>query len=179
MKKLVLFSLAFSLLAISFAQTNKCLEGREMKPVKMDRVLAPDFTITDTDGHTFNLYTTLNEGKTVFLDFFFTTCGYCIQYSPIIEQVYQNHGAGTGDIVFWGLSDRDNNTSINTYKTAHNVGNLCAGTEGGGNTATTLYSSNFTFTGWPTYSIICPDKTVSWDVKAFVDATPISGPAWI
>jgi hypothetical protein len=32
-----------------------------------------DFTITDTDGNTWNLYQQLDAGKTVFLDLFFST----------------------------------------------------------------------------------------------------------
>lgn len=32
-----------------------------------------DFTITDSDGVTWNLYEQLDAGKTVFLDLFFTT----------------------------------------------------------------------------------------------------------
>lgn len=32
-----------------------------------------DFTITDSDGVTWNLYEQLDSGKTVFLDLFFTT----------------------------------------------------------------------------------------------------------
>ena len=32
-----------------------------------------DFTITDSDGVTWNLYESLGEGKTVFIDLFFTT----------------------------------------------------------------------------------------------------------
>ena len=34
---------------------------------------AVDFTVTDTDGNTHNLFTYLNDGKYVCLDFFFTT----------------------------------------------------------------------------------------------------------
>jgi hypothetical protein len=32
-----------------------------------------DFTITDSDGNTWNLYQHLNAGKTVFIDLFFST----------------------------------------------------------------------------------------------------------
>jgi cytochrome oxidase Cu insertion factor (SCO1/SenC/PrrC family) len=32
-----------------------------------------DFTVTDSDGNTWNLYDLLDQGKTVFLDLFFTT----------------------------------------------------------------------------------------------------------
>ncbi len=35
--------------------------------------LCGDFTITDSDGVTWNLYDMLDEGRTVFLDLFFTT----------------------------------------------------------------------------------------------------------
>ncbi|NPD46403.1 MULTISPECIES: hypothetical protein [unclassified Lentimicrobium] len=34
---------------------------------------AVDFTATDTEGHTWNLFDLLDEGKYVVIDFFFTT----------------------------------------------------------------------------------------------------------
>ena len=64
---------------------------------------AGDFTITTTDGITRNLYNTLDSGKTVFVDLFYTTCYYCQLYSPVIEEIYQNKGAGQEDIEFWGI----------------------------------------------------------------------------
>ena len=33
---------------------------------------AVDFTVTDTDGHTWNLFDELAEGRYVLIDFFFT-----------------------------------------------------------------------------------------------------------
>ncbi len=123
-----------------------------------------DFTITDTDGNELNLYATLNQGKTVLLDLFYTTCGYCIQYSPIIEQVYQMTGAGQGDVLFWGISPQDNNAQINAYKIAHNVSNPCAGTQGNGPNAITIINTGQNFTGYPTYIVVCPDKNMQYDV---------------
>ena len=38
-----------------------------------EKAIAPDFTVTFTDGRVANLYDTLNAGNTVLLDFFFTT----------------------------------------------------------------------------------------------------------
>lgn len=34
---------------------------------------AVDFTVTDTEGHTWNLFDELADGKYVLVDFFFTT----------------------------------------------------------------------------------------------------------
>ena len=74
-----------------------------------------------------------------------------------------NHGSGSGNIKYWGISDRDNNATINTYKTTYGVTHPCAGTAGGGyNIIYTTYGS-FNFLGFPTYSVICPNKTISWD----------------
>lgn len=127
---------------------------------------APDFTITTTDGVQRNLYQTLGQGNAVVLDFFFPTCSYCIQYAPVIEQAYINKGKGNGNIKFWGIDDRANNTTVNNYKQQHNVSNPCAsGTQGGGKAATDLYTQSFQFSGWPTYAVICPDKTLHWDVN--------------
>ena len=39
---------------------------------------APDFTVTDTHGEEHNLYSYLENGKVVVLDFFYTTCTPCI-----------------------------------------------------------------------------------------------------
>ena len=129
---------------------------------------ASDFTITTTDGVEHKLYATLSTNKTIMLDFFFTTCGFCIQYAPIIDAAYVDHGSGSGNFDIWGI-DRDNsNANVATYRTSNGVTNPCAsGAEGGAAAVTTTYSSGTfgTFTGWPTYSIVCPDKHVFWDVN--------------
>lgn len=60
MKKLLRFALvivAALTMSTSFAQTNL--------------TTAVDFTVTDTEGHTYNLFDILAEGKHVLIDFFF------------------------------------------------------------------------------------------------------------
>ncbi|MEI6122753.1 MAG: T9SS type A sorting domain-containing protein [Bacteroidota bacterium] len=131
----------------------------------------PNFSLTFTDASHVHLHQTLAAGKSVLLDFFFVGCSYCQTYAPIIDQSYVAHGAGTGNILFWGISDRDANAAITTYKNSYGVTNPCAGTAGNGDSVTTMVEGLFTFTGWPTYSIICPDRTVHWDVNYPPSAT--------
>ncbi|MBN3035109.1 MAG: redoxin domain-containing protein [Bacteroidales bacterium] len=123
-----------------------------------------DFTITDSEGVTWNLYQSLDQGKTVFLDLFFTTCSYCQLYAPIIEQIYQNTGAGQGNVLMWGLSPQDNNTQINNYKTQYGITNPCAGNQGGGPAAINIVKEGQVFLGYPTYCIVCPDRTLYFDI---------------
>ncbi len=64
----------------------------------------------------------------------------------------------------WGISPSDNNAQINAYKAAYGIGNPCAGTQGGGPAAIDIVNSGQPFIGYPTYIVICPDKTVYYDV---------------
>lgn len=124
-----------------------------------------DFTITTTDGIERNLYNTLDSGKTVFIDLFYTTCSWCQFYSPVIEEIYQNTGAGQGDIEFWGISNNlfDTNNVIDQYKLDYNISNPCAGPWGGGTTAFSIIVNGQNFLGFPTYCVICPDRTLYFD----------------
>jgi peroxiredoxin len=125
----------------------------------------PDFTVTDSDGNTLSLYSTLASGKTIMLDFFFTTCPPCIANADNIEHIYQEFGAGSGNFDIWGINDRNSNAEINAYKSQYGVTNPCvSGTEGGGNAVVNSYSSSYNFTGFPTYAVICADQSVTWDI---------------
>lgn len=167
MRNLTLLLISIMWASIPMAQVNnspRCVlpDQKIVSPNNIKTELA-DFTITDTEGNVLNLYETLAEGKTVFLDLFFTTCGYCISYTPIIEEIYQNYGAGEGDVVFWAISPSDGNAAIETYKETHNVTNPCAGTDGGGPAAIDLITAGQNFLGYPTYCVVCPDKTLHFD----------------
>ena len=50
-----------------------------------------DFTMTATDGTTYNLYEQLDQGKTIVLDFFSTTCGTCQTSVPALENAWNEH----------------------------------------------------------------------------------------
>lgn len=81
MKKLTIlvFILAFSFAGfsqtISFSDDGRCVidDGQKKTTLVQARDEIGDFTITDSEGITWNLYDLLGQGKTVFLDLFFST----------------------------------------------------------------------------------------------------------
>ena len=130
---------------------------------------APDFTITDSQGNEHILYADyLDQGKTVLVEIFFTTCPPCIALAPFFEDFYQEWGAGEHDVEFFTLSDKsfDHDVNINTYKSTYGMTFPGAGVDGGSLQAVQPYKANTfgQFTGTPTFIVIAPDGTVNFDV---------------
>lgn len=125
----------------------------------------PDFTLYDLDSNAWNLYSLLGNGKTVLLDFFFAACVPCQTYTPEIEQLYADYGSGTSDLIVLGISDRDNNATLSTFVSDYNVSYPVGGTMGTGNLITVDYSNWFSFSGWPTYGVVCTDTTIFWGLS--------------
>lgn len=133
---------------------------------------APDITFTDIHGTEHNLYETLDAGKTVLLDFFFVDCIPCRDWTPTIETLYNTWGAGLADVVFWAFSDVDDNSYIQEFAEEFDVQYTLTGLDGGAFEVIAQYASEFSFVGYPTYSVICPDRSISWDIWPLSDGAP-------
>lgn len=78
MKKLlflfVVMLFSAGLYAQNMTEDGRCAAGRFSSTTTMTGFnQIPDFTITDSDGVTHNLYESLDQGMTIMLDLFFST----------------------------------------------------------------------------------------------------------
>ena len=126
-----------------------------------DGTIAPDFTVTDLNGTTHNLYEKLDAGKIVILDIFATWCGPCWSYSEknSLEKIWQKYGPLGTDEVFIFYIESDPGTTIEDI-------------EGTGNYTFGDYTANINFPifstssintlynqiNYPTVYMICPNK---------------------
>jgi len=146
---------------------------------------APNFVITDSDGVEHDLYADhLDQGKTVVVKLFFTSCPPCISLAPLMESKYQQWGAGQYDVEFFELSTQsfDSNADVAQYKTTHNVSFPGAGADGGSLDAVAPYQSGTygPYFGTPTIIVLSPDGSVDMGVDptqldAVIAATGATG----
>jgi|GEM_PF-272696 len=131
---------------------------------------APDFTVTDSHGAVHHLYADyLNQGKTVVIEVFFTTCPPCNSIAPYMEPLYQAWGAGNNDVEFFEMSDKtfDTDVLVNNYQAQYSETFVGVGKDGGSIAAVTPYK-NGTYGQWfgtPCYVVIAPNGTVNYDVS--------------
>ena len=147
MKKLLLFVVC-SIFYCSYAQLPPNSFGE-------------DFTLTDINGNEFNLYSTLDEGKTVILDLFAVWCGPCWSFaeSGVLDDLQELY---SDDVVVVAV-EADNTTSASII-------------EGGGNSIgdwTTIIdyllmddpngnvADDYALNYYPTIYKICPDRMVT------------------
>lgn len=128
--------------------------------------LAPDFTVTDFDGTEIALYEDLlDEGKTVVLEFFFLDCVPCLDLSPNLELFYQDWGGGDDEVELLSISHEDDDPSISEYAATYGLTFPMIGSDGGGTEVYEEFSSGVygEFLGHPTFVIIAPDGTMSFN----------------
>ncbi len=96
--------------------------------------MAPNFTLTDYDGTTHNLYSYLNAGKTVFLEIFAAHCPVCWSYhqTNTMKNLYNNYGPnGTNELLVLALEHdqwNDSNAFIGNGPAWVTQGNWMDGT---------------------------------------------------
>lgn len=133
---------------------------------------APNFTVTNSDGVTKNLYNDyLNQGKVVVIEAFFTTCPPCSTHAPFWQALYQSQlAAHVNKVEFLMLStlQSDNNSKVATYKNNKGLTMPGVGNDGGGLAALQPYMSGQfgEFLGTPTFILIGLDGQVTFDIHA-------------
>ncbi|MEA3446453.1 MAG: TlpA disulfide reductase family protein, partial [Bacteroidota bacterium] len=120
------------------------------------QITVPDFTLTDIDGNSYNLYQELAEGKTVVLDFFALQCGTCQTGIAYVENVWQTFGSNGDDLWVWAI-ESSGGTNLDIQDFVQVNGGSFPGFSITEND--TLYSFfNITYT--PQYFVICPNGQI-------------------
>ena len=131
--------------------------------------IAPNFTLMDINGNQHTLYDYLNQGKTVYIDFFACHCPYCWNYhsTHALSDLYDTYGPGTSsNSVFVFAIELDANNGTNEFYgiSGSTQGNWIEGTNypqinPEGSNLTTIIS-NYNVNYYPLIYAICPDKTL-------------------
>ncbi len=128
--------------------------------------IAPDFTATDLNGRTWNLYDILESGRPVIMDISATWCGPCWSYhgGGALKSYYTAHGpSGDGKSMVFFI-EGDNSTNLECM---YGPSGCNSSTQGNWvqNTNYPMINSgeiadDFQIAYFPTVYLICPDKTV-------------------
>ncbi len=128
-----------------------------------------NFTVTDSDGKVHKLYEDyLNNGKTVVIKFFFTSCPPCIALAPQWQSKYVAWGSGNNDVQFIEPTtiSSDNGAKIKTYKTTYNLTMPGIGSDGNAPAIVDPFKQG-TYGSWygtPSFVVIAPDKSMQFPV---------------
>ncbi len=160
MKTRHLATLAFSFL-ITFS----------LKAQLPDGSIGADFTVTDINNNTHNLYDILDEGKSVILDLSATWCGPCWNYHQThrLQDLYEDYGPnGTDEIeIFMLEASYTTNTNCLYGPSGCNGGTYGNWTTGVDYPIVNLTSSNggnikndYALAYYPTLYMVCPGRKV-------------------
>lgn len=136
---------------------------------------AIDFTVTDIDGVTWNLFDLLDDGYVVYLEFSATWCGPCWNYHSAghLKNLFNNYGPNATGEVFVIYIEADPNTS---NECLFGPSGCIGGTQGDWVTGTPFpivdltnanvsIRSNYQVSYYPTIYAICPDSRKVYEAK--------------
>jgi thiol-disulfide isomerase/thioredoxin len=158
MKRILLSVSTFCMLSYANAQLTTLNVGD----------VAPNFTVTDLEGHVHTKADYAN--KYLLVDLFAYWCGPCAQIAPIMNQFYIKYGCNEYDIAVLAVEYEGSTAQTQAFETA-NGGDpahptpTVSGLNGGGGT----FHSAYQVDGFPTSIIIGPDGLIKT-----IDIWPIS-----
>lgn len=121
-----------------------------------DLYTAVDFTATDCNGNTINLFEILDRGQYVLIDFFYYNCGPCQKACPKLVEAYKALGCNEHDVFFMEISYTDSDAKCQEWDEKYGVEYPTIGVEGGGLEIADAYGI-FSF---PTVILISPRKSI-------------------
>jgi len=117
---------------------------------------ATDFTVTDNKGVEHNLYSYLDDGKHVVLDFFYAVCGPCAEYSIKIDMSYEYFGCNNSDVVFIGIDFSSTQEDLDYFQETYGITYpLVLGDDGGSDIC-----NNYGVNSFPTVILIAPNREI-------------------
>lgn len=144
MKKITLLLFLFS-----------CLANAQVNGYNVGDVV-DDFTVTDTEGNEYNLYSLTAEGKYVWLDFFFADCVPCQQSAPTFNEFYDKYGCNEGDVFCLSVNNgNDDDARVRQYEQQYGgpFNHAPAVSNEGGGPAV---DNDFGINAYPTFCLIGP-----------------------
>ena len=128
--------------------------------------IAPDFTTTDLNGNSINLYSILDSGKPVVFDISATWCGPCWSYhnTHALKTLHETYGPAGQDKLRVFFVEGDPTTNIACLTSASGCNSTTQGNWITGTPYPIVNDDNlanlYDIAGYPTVFLVCPDKTL-------------------
>jgi len=130
--------------------------------------MAPNFNVLDAKGNYHDLYSYLNDGKYVVLDFFYNECLVSQTHIPEVNDAFEAFGCNAHEVIFIGINYNNTDGEVILFEKEYNVlyPNV-SGIQGGGNNIVSLYQ----IPAFPTIILIAPDRSIPkqdiWPLTAY------------
>lgn len=99
-----------------------------------------DFTVTASDGTEIKLSEILKEKKLVVLNFWYTTCSWCLTEFPLMDEVYKDY---KDDVEIIALNPLEDNAAVQSFVAQYNYSFKMA-------SCPSTWSNTFGISGYPT-----------------------------
>ena len=119
--------------------------------------IIPDFTGTDIDGNEINLYSILDAGQAVFINFFLYGDPYSEQPMADVLEAYRLYGCNQHDVFFMEITPNGHDDDCRIWVDQFGVEYPTISRDGGGNTIAQAIPVGL----YPTLMLIRPDHTIA------------------